>query len=94
MREIIALEEQGHIHRLRKRIGGAVGEVETRFRVEALAEVRERYERLIRLQLVKRNDLEIVVLEQKAPKARLCGVTMTNEQHNAGLVHIDSRDQR
>jgi hypothetical protein len=63
MREIVAFEEQRGICGLGERVGGAIGEVEPRLRIDAFAVTIERRERFARLSLVEGNDLEIYGME-------------------------------
>jgi hypothetical protein len=63
MREIVAFEEQRGICGLGERVGGAIGQVEPRLRIDAFAVTIERRERFARLGLVEGNDLEIYGME-------------------------------
>ncbi|ARS69605.1 hypothetical protein JOH52_000491 [Sinorhizobium meliloti] len=60
MYEIVTLEEQGSREALGEGIGGTVSEVESSFRVNALAESAEGFRGLARLFLIKGGNLDAV----------------------------------
>jgi hypothetical protein len=88
-REIIALEQQGRIHRLGERVGGAVGKIELCLRIHLFAVALESGNGLARLRLVEGNDFEIIVALQKAPHAAKRRDAMARPQNDPRLMHVD-----
>jgi len=88
--EVVALKEQRRIHALRERVGGAVGKIEPRLWIDALAVAVEGGGSRTHLYFVERNDFYIVV-DQPLLEARDGHDAKATTQNAGGLVSVDRR---
>ena len=64
-REVVALEEQRCVHGCGKRVGHAIGKIQPRLWIDALAVAVKSRQRRARLALVEGDNLEIVFVLEK-----------------------------
>jgi hypothetical protein len=88
LREVSALEEQGGIHGLGESVGCAIGEIQARLRIDALAVAVVGNSGGAHLDLIEWNDFDFVVFEQ-FPKPFHGGLAVADAQYACSLERVE-----